>query len=51
MPEDLAGKKKLNAQLETEFLAAFPAGGVAAVASEETAKVDETPAWLKRVVR
>lgn len=53
IPQDLAGKKALNAQLEEKFQAAFPSGGVAAVAQGAGASEDvaQTPVWAREFLK
>lgn len=53
MPESLKDKMAMNKQLEADFQAAFPAGGVAAASPWQGSEASETaaPAWLKNVVK
>lgn len=53
MPESLKDKLAMNKQLEVEFQAAFPAGGVAAATPEQGAEASQadTPVWLKTVIK
>ena len=53
IPQDLAGKKALNAQLEEKFQAAFPSGGVAAVAQGAGASGDaaQPPVWAREFLK